>query len=216
MFAIFFDLDGTLCDSVSGVAHTIREIVSAQSVELSTEQVRSVIGPPISEMLRKLLPGIDDQAVLTLEAAFRKAYDEGNWRMFEWFPGVKQTVQRLHQQGCRLFIFTNKPEKAAQRIIDSERLGSYFEAVLGKDSIDQGYRSKTEMLRDLLMRYRVDISRAMVVGDGEEDLQAAQSLGLPFVFASYGYGSALETSGAHFEQIAHFQELIEICNRGLQ
>jgi phosphoglycolate phosphatase len=212
--AIFFDLDGTLCDSLPGVAETMRAVVSADAPQITMEQVRSVIGPPVAVMLRKLLPHLDDAAVAALEAEFRRLYDSENWRKFRFFNGVEKTIQALHQQGCQLFVFTNKPAGAARRMIDSAGLGLYFEAVVSKDSRTPVYVSKAEMLQDLLMRYKVDLTDAIVVGDGQEDMEAARSSNLPFVFARYGYGAASAAGGA-FHAIDQFQDIIEICNRGL-
>jgi phosphoglycolate phosphatase len=212
--AIFFDLDGTLCDSLPGIVASIRAALPPANGKITTERIRSIIGPPISTMFRRLIPGIDENEARDLEAKFRSAYDGGCWREFAWYAGVEQTISSLHSRGFRLFVFTNKPQAAARRMIESSPLSSCFEAVVTKDSKIPPYESKTEMLRDMLLRYKVDTRRALVVGDGEEDLQAARELQLPFVFAEYGYGSKPEANGARAGHINQFQELVEICNRG--
>ncbi len=211
----FFDLDGTLCDSLPGVAETICSVGSAYTAELTAEKVRAVIGPPVSVMLEKLLPGIGEATIRDLEGAFRKLYDGGNWRMFNWFPGVVETLARLHKQGCRLFVFTNKPYKAARQMVASGCLEGYFEDVMSRDSRTPPFASKAEILRSLIKQHKVDTTHALVVGDGEEDWQAAQKIGIPFVFARYGYGTGIESNSVcSAQQIHQFHDLIEICNRG--
>ena len=60
MESILFDLDGTLVDTSPGVGHALREAIVAvmPGRETSIPNVRSLIVPPIGDMLKKALPSM--------------------------------------------------------------------------------------------------------------------------------------------------------------
>lgn len=185
---MIFDLDGTLIDSLPGIASSIGVALRDHPCMVSAEHVRQLIGPPVREVLRAIagnLPAVDlDRA----EAAFRADYDGKGWRKSELFPDGQYVVNRLYEDGFPLYIFTNKPQMAAKRILTELGVHQLFQAILSKDSRTPSYQSKAEMLVDLVTQHRLQKSQSIVIGDSHEDLQAARAMGMQFIFAMYGYG----------------------------
>jgi len=57
---IFFDLDGTLVDSVPGVQYAIQKAWQTIYPGIPCEDIRKLMGPPVREMFRRLAPRADE------------------------------------------------------------------------------------------------------------------------------------------------------------
>jgi phosphoglycolate phosphatase len=186
--SIIFDLDGTLVDSLPGITAAIRYALRDYNVEVNSGQLRELIGPPIREILGKLAVSASESDLIVAEREFRSAYDSTHWKEAYLFTTARETLQALERFGVRLFLFTNKPENAATRILKELDLDSVFFDRMSRDSREPAFANKAEMLRELMAKHGLRAESAMVVGDSLEDFYAAQEWGVPFVFARYGYG----------------------------
>ena len=119
--SIIFDLDGTLVDSLPGITAAIRYALRGYDVEIDSGQIRELIGPPIREILRKLVVSASESDLIVAEREFRTAYDSSHWKEAYLFTTARETLQALERFGVRLFLFTNKPEKAATRTLRRAR-----------------------------------------------------------------------------------------------
>jgi phosphoglycolate phosphatase len=77
--AALFDLDGTLVDSLPGIAFSVDAAIAESGLPVRRTDLRPLIGPPIREIFRQLLPQADALHLSSLEAAFRTSYDTGGW-----------------------------------------------------------------------------------------------------------------------------------------
>ncbi len=188
--ALVFDLDGTLIDSLPGIAASLEVAFRAAGKPLPQRDLRTIIGPPIRKIALALDPSLAEHEVETIALAFRAHYDTEGWRATVLFPQVGQILRRLQRAGTRLFIVTNKPRLATQQILQLFELEPLFEGIFTRDSRTPQYASKAEMLGDVLARYALPPSESLMVGDTHEDQQAAAANGLHFAHAVYGYGAA--------------------------
>lgn len=186
--SLFFDLDGTLVDSLPGIAYSLEQAFKVCERVMLQPVVREMIGPPIPTIIAQLSGCTDDQEILDLVAAFRTSYDSKGWTKTLVFPEVRDTLQSLAEAGAQLYVFTNKPTEIAKRIIFQCGLGGLLQEIRSRDSRVPAYLSKAEMLRDMMERDHIDKHHSAVVGDSLEDSNAAKMLDQQFFFASYGYG----------------------------
>ena len=208
---IFFDLDGTLIDSLPGIVFSIQSALRSVGRVVTEEQVRPLIGPSIKRILEQIAGSSPPVDIDYLHGEFRKSYDSQGWAKTRLFPGVLETLASLKARGNRLFVFTNKPAHATATIVRQLQMGDYFEQVLSRDSRTPPYVSKTEMLRELMEQHGVHCNSAAVVGDSSEDLAAAREIGLPFYFLSCGYGSLTkEQLSGRVTAVNDFQQLLQL------
>ena len=84
--AVIFDLDGTLIDSLPGIEFSVKAAFDACGVHGTTNDLHSMIGPPIRTILEQAGNVTDERELLDLEKAFRKSYDDEGWKMSTCYP----------------------------------------------------------------------------------------------------------------------------------
>ena len=197
-----FDMDGTLLDSLPDLAECCREILAQCSLPLlSDTQVRGMVGHGVQALVERALQAALEQKAkesgampampLSTEEAvsrFMAAYTPRATRLSRLFPGAEDALRHLHAQGWLLAVCTNKPEKAARRILSDFNLTSLFASVGGGDSF-AARKPDARHLLGTIAQAGGSAPMSVMVGDMPPDYLAAQGVGCPFVFAGWGYGA---------------------------
>src|SRR5262245_44872464 len=103
---IFFDLDGTLADSLPGLEASIQEALMSTGRKLRVSDLRPFIGPGIRTILKNLEQDLTETDLDSMEQCFRASYDTNGVRSTMLFPEVKPTLGRLKGSGAQLFLVT--------------------------------------------------------------------------------------------------------------
>ena len=178
---LIFDLDGTLVDSKAGILSSLSQALFKITGEKKVIS-KLPIGPPISEMTKKILPDATPEIIAAVVAQFRSEYDERGWKEYCLYPTVQETLAKLSQTHT-LSIATNKPEKPTEKILKNSGLKPFFRDVFCHGSTN--FTDKKEMLRLLVTQ---SSQTAIMIGDSLDDLAAAKYNDIPFIYCSYGYG----------------------------
>jgi phosphoglycolate phosphatase len=98
------------------------------------------------------------------------------------YPGVKETMAQLAKKH-RLFIVSNSQCGYPELCIEKLGLGDYISGHLcfGDTGTEKG-----ETIRRLMQQH--NIQSAVYIGDTQGDCDAAAHAGIPFIFATYGFG----------------------------
>lgn len=211
---IFFDLDGTLVDSLPGIEFSVREALRACGLPPPSQGLREMIGPPIREILARISNVRDESTLHRLERSFRASYDDEGWRRAVCFPGADQVLRISREQGTQLFVVSNKPRHISLKILERERIIDYFEAIVTRDSRSPHYGGKQEMIESLLQERGIARERCLVVGDTTEDASAAAVVGIKFIWMTHGYGT-LESAVPVAHRVENFSQLLPLITREL-
>jgi phosphoglycolate phosphatase len=191
---VLFDLDGTLLDSIPGIAWSVKAAFRAAGLPERSFDLRQSIGPPIRTILSRAAATEDPALLDQLERHFRASYDSQGWRRTACFPGTRELLDAMKANGHRLFIISNKPRHIAAKILEALDLASYFEQLYTRDSVKPPFASKANMLDALLADHRLAAVDCVMVGDTMEDADASALHRIGFIFMEHGYG---ELSLAH-------------------
>lgn len=199
---LLLDLDGTLVDSMADLAGTLNQLRDELGREpISGDQVKAMVGDGVAKLVERGLehnsePAPEVCTTAALVKRFLAIYETRLTLETRPYPGVPETLVRLRQNGWRLALCTNKPEAASRRILEALELASLFEAVSGGDSFAERKPAAGHLL-DTLAAMAAGSGRAVMIGDGPNDLLAGRNAGLPVVLVSYGYSKVpVETLGA--------------------
>lgn len=189
--SIVFDLDGTLWDSIGGIAASWNEALAEHFPDvprrLSAEDVQAVLGKTIPEIGRIFFPGLAQARIEEIMAYCCEAESEylavHGGRLY---PGVERTLETLHAR-YRLFIVSNCHASYIPCFFRAHGLGRFF---ADYECYGRTQAPKSESIR--LLCGRNGLRGPVYVGDTAGDARAAHSAGLPFVYAAYGFGETDE------------------------
>jgi phosphoglycolate phosphatase len=202
---IIFDLDGTLVDSLPGIAYSIQAALRACGFPPVAQDLAPLIGPPVRDILATVSGASGGGLLDRLEHSFRASYDAEGWRRTVCLPGVPNMLWNLMTSGIDLYVATNKPALPTKRILRELNLDGFFNEAACRDSRKPSYASKAAMLLDLLARHEMDPAACLMVGDTAEDWRAAEAAGIDCVIA--GDGNSLPQG---CRRIANWDELNEM------
>ena len=202
-----FDLDGTLVDSAPDLAEavdlTLRELGRAPA---GLEKVRPWVGNGAKVLIRRALadkrdwqpPRPEDDALIdsALEIFF-KHYRHTNGKHAHVYPGVKECLDHLSSCGCRMGVVTNKPQQFVAPLLEQTGLADYFELTLGGDALPEKKPEPAPVLH-AMKELHGTVGTTVMIGDSDNDVNAALAAGIPCVAVRYGYnsGAAIDSLGA--------------------
>jgi pyrophosphatase PpaX len=183
-FAVLFDLDGTLIDSIGLILASMEYAYEGRAHRPSTEEWVAAIGTPLDGMLRRWAR--DDADVAHLRARYREYTLIHHDAMTTAYPGAVETVRELHAAGHPLAIVTSKLEVGARRSLTYLGIEQCFTAVIGLDSTTR-HKPDPEPVRHALVRLGgIAPGRALFVGDSVHDVHSGNAAGVATAAALWG------------------------------
>ena len=209
--AIFFDLDGTLVDSVSDIRACLLTILDEHALHADGMADKFRVGHPLECMIRVMIPTITEDQLASVIVSFRSHYDQSEYLCTHSYPGIDALLKELTSIELPLFVATNKPFLPSSRIIDKMGWSRVFKSLLSPDIVDGKRYSKTQLLQMTSHAHGYHPERCLMVGDLPEDTEAARNAGFRSVAVSWGYGDAasLGASGADWI-VAEPWEILEV------
>lgn len=192
--AIVFDLDGTLTDSAPAIRTALNAVWRDRGrPPVSLETVIGYVGDgpgPLIERARAALDlPCDVQASQDDTRAFLAAYAAGGPGGAP-YPGALETLQALKRDGWRLAVCTNKPQTAAETLLDALGFAPMLNGVVGGDAVARRKPDPAHALAALDLMPGVTAEEGVLVGDGMQDVTSAEAAGMSAIAAAYGYGGA--------------------------
>ena len=181
---IVFDWDGTLADSTSIIARSIREALRDMGEAVPDEDAaRYVIGLGLTDALRTVAPSLPIARHSELVAHYRKHYlaAEQDIPMFE---GAVALLDELDRAGYFLGVATGKSRMGLDRVLTKNGLATRFHATR---CADEGLpKPHPEMLLHVMDRLGVEPDATLMIGDTTHDLLLAKNAGVRAVAVTYG------------------------------
>jgi phosphoglycolate phosphatase len=152
---------------------------------MTTEISSSLMGKTMPEIGAVLFPDMTEEARMSIVDDFG---DEEVKYLSEHgavlYDGVEETLSSL-ERDYDLYIVSNCQDGYVPAFLNAHNMEHHFKDIemSGRTGMDKGEHIK------LLMEGN-DIKKAVYVGDTEGDENAARYAGIPFIWASYGFGKA--------------------------
>lgn len=186
--SIIFDLDGTLWDSTGCVCAIWNRVLNKYediSLMIAQETVSKMMGKTMDEIGKTLFPNLTEERRQQIIADFGN--EEVNYLSQKGailYEGLEETLQILSLD-YNLYIVSNCQDGYVDAFLHAHQLESYFKdyEMSGRTGLDKGHNIKLIMKRNT-------IDQAFYVGDTEGDEDASRFAGIPFIYASYGFGQA--------------------------
>ena len=200
---ILFDLDGTLTDSGEGIINCVIYALERFGLPVpSRDALRYFVGPPLHESFIKqgVLADRAEEAV----AVYRERYIPIGKFENTPYPGIRELLESLKEQGHQLYVATSKPEQISIDILEHFDLSKYFDLICGA-TMDTS-RTNKEAVISYLLEQSGTSEQIIMVGDTKFDVIGAKAHGIPCIGVSWGYGETAELKEAGASAIADTPE----------
>lgn len=187
---IIFDMDGTLWDSAQNVAKSWNMVLVEKKIDrapITMEDMHRVMGKTMDVIAEILFPQLErDEKIELLHQCCLAENDYLREHGGILYPKVKETLARL-KENYHLYIVSNCQVGYIEAFLDYYGLQDLIEDTqcYGQNELPKG-----DNIRILYDRNGLDA--AVYVGDIEGDYEASKKAGIPFIHASYGFGTISE------------------------
>jgi len=209
---ILFDLDGTLTDSGIGITNSVMYALDKYGIKVSDRsELRRFIGPPLRDSFENYYGLSKEEAKIAVEY-YREYYrDKGIFENLV-YDGLEGLLKRLKDNSKILIVATSKPEVFAKQILEHFDIAKYFTYIAGSN-LDGTRVKKDEVIKYALESCNIiDLSKAIMIGDRENDIIGAKEVGINSIGVLFGYGDRyeLEKAGADFivDTVADIGEIL--------
>ena len=182
-----FDLDGTLADTSQDIIDSLA-VICESLLGRKPALDSSWIGPPLSDMIRRIEPGVSSGQIAQITQLFREKYMESGFSATSLYPGIVDVLSSLRQQRFLLYVATNKSMKLTKAILGKAGILSMFQGIWTSDALG-GVLSKEQMVRELVSFHGTVPAETILVGDSPADIRAALDNGSVAAAAGWGYGN---------------------------
>ena len=204
---IIFDLDGTLINSVGGIAESVNKTRLDLGFEpLPESLITTFTGDGAKKLLERSLA--DVKSPIPLDDAVQlmvKNYASNPTCNTYLYPGVKEGLEKLKENKLKLAVVSNKPQLVSDKILDNLGIRDLLDDNIGGEA---GFPLKPapDAMLYLLHKYSANAANSYIAGDNHTDLNAAANAGMKSIFCRYGFGEKLDAVST--VEVDDFNQLI--------
>lgn len=180
--AFFFDFDGVIADTVDIKTEAFGSLFKKYGKDIQqkvTDYHRDNGGVSRYEKFKYyyknlLNKEIDQKIMNKLNKDYSNLVAE---KVIEapYIKGIIPFLKKLNKENKVCFVISGTPQKEIQYILKHKKINSMFRDAAGSP------KNKTENLRILLRKHRIDPMRAIFFGDAKSDYEAARDNRIEFV-----------------------------------
>lgn len=209
MTSIIFDLDGTLIDSAPDIHAGIAQLLQEERLApLDLATVQSFIGNGVPVLIERVMQhcfgSVDPARRDSFIARFMAHYSAAPTALTRLYPGVKDALVQLQDEGHAIGLCTNKPAAISRAILAGLDVAQHFQAIIGGDSVGAKKPDPAPLHAAVEALGR---RAATYVGDSEIDATAAAAASLPFLLFTEGYRKRPVAEIAHLASFSDFRSL---------
>ena len=185
---VLFDLDGTLVDSAPDLCASLNRIRRSENLApLPYNVLREYAGSGARGLLKIGFDITDqDPRFPELKERFLSDYQNHCAEKVCCFDGIEQTLEEIEQAGWQWGVVTNKFSNFTIPIM--KKLGLYDRACVIISGDETGkLKPHPDNMLVALNKMRALPQETPYVGDDIRDSKVAQTLGMPFAAATWGY-----------------------------
>jgi phosphoglycolate phosphatase len=193
---ILFDLDGTLVETAPEILDAVNDSLRRFDLpQVTLQQVSDWIGHGTRELLVQALSLVtgsglqvvrQSRLLAELVAVYDCFYKQRCGTRSQLYPQVRESLQRLREQGVRLGVVTNKEGRYTQVVLEVHQLGAMFDRVICGDTLATK-KPDPSGVAQCLTQLGVAASRTLFVGDSSIDAATARNAGVAVWLLPYGY-----------------------------
>ncbi|MCI0445501.1 HAD-IA family hydrolase [bacterium] len=179
--AIVFDRDGTLFDSLPVILQAFNYGIEPFTSKRPTPEAWfEAFGPAEPEVMGVFIPA--EHKAGAYDRFFQ--YYRDHFHEIALFPGVRELLQRIHDSGSRIALFTGAGRETAEYCLKQQNVLQYFDELITGDSVLRP-KPDPEGILKAMMVLNAGAAETLVVGDAGADVLAGQRAGATSALARW-------------------------------
>ena len=201
MNALIFDLDGTLVESLPGIAASLNRALSLHGIPGHNDAaVRNFIGDGAKKLVERALTGVSrinllDSVLENFAADYAISWPDGT----AVYPGLPELLADLKAREIPLAVLSNKPHAFTVEIVAKLFPENTFSVILGNRE-DLLHKPDPAGALEVAMKLGASPGNCTLIGDSTMDLDTAKNAGMKSIAVTWGYHDRDRLSAA--DQIA--------------
>ncbi|HEU4341780.1 MAG TPA: HAD-IA family hydrolase [Candidatus Binatia bacterium] len=184
---VMFDLDGTLANTGQDLTDAVNYTRAHFNLSpLPQTLIVSHVGRGVEHLLKHALPEESPNRFREVMAVFLAHYEKHLLDKTVLYPNVHVALNYF--QNKRRAVVSNKVHRFTLAVLRGLGVEKQFDAILGGDSVSEK-KPHPALLNCALERFRIRASDALMVGDGDIDIEAGRRAGVLTCGVTYGLGS---------------------------
>ena len=199
-YGIIFDLDGTLADTMDDLKTAINSTLAILGYEPRAKfELLNFINNGSREFVRRSLPTAVQTEDFIIDSAleiYGQEYEKCFCDKTRAFTGIYETVQVLKNEGFKLGVLSNKPDRFVKTIVAKLFGFNTFDFVLGQCDLPTKPNPASALYVAKMLK--VKPTKCIFVGDSDVDMLTACNAKTIPVGVAWGYRPAdvLRENGA--------------------
>ena len=186
--AVFFDLDGTLIDSLEDLAGSCNSVLEANGfAPHPVDAYRFFVGDGVENLVRRAAAREISESTLTrLLAGMRKEYTARWARVTKPYSGIVHMLTRLEKARIPLAVLSNKPHDMTVLTVRHFFPDTPFAAIQGSP---KGGKAKPDPSLALALAAQLNLApeRILFLGDTRTDMMTGTAAGMCPVGVLWGF-----------------------------
>ena len=182
---LLFDLDGTVADTDEMIVETMNILYDLYRDGRRTpkEEIYYFSGPPIYETLDKEFPGCDLEF---MHQEFRRVSLQLYPKTVTAYPGCRETLIKLKEEGYKLGIITNKIHSSTLFCLDLIGLKDIFDVLVCYDDVSHPKPHQEAIYKAMNELNVSDLQKILYIGDNKLDFLTAVNAGVDCALVTWG------------------------------
>ena len=210
--AVIFDLDGTVSDTVSTIAHFGNMALEHYGLpRIDTEKYKYFAGDGKVVLLHRMLEyhnADTEEMFKKIEEKYDAEYEADPIYITKPFDGIIDELKKLKERGIKLAILSNKPDNVTI-MVARQLFGDLFDIVHGKRE-NIATKPNPEGTIMLMEELGVTAEECVFVGDTNVDIFTAKNADMKSIGVLWGFRDEKELSSAKADYI--IEKTSEIFN----
>lgn len=187
--AVIFDLDGTLLNTLDGLADSTNYALSKFGYPTRTiEEVRQFVGNGVAKLIERAIPeGKNNSNFEKCLSVFKENYAQNMYNKTAPYNGIIEMLSNLKSKGIKIAVVSNKFDLAVKELCKK-----YFEEFIdfaAGENEAQGIKKKPapDTVISVLNEFNFAPEDAVYVGDSDVDIMTAKNSKMPCISVTWGF-----------------------------
>lgn len=192
--SVLFDLDGTLLNTIPDLTDGVNGMRLEMGLPpLRQDIISTYVGKGSEVLVRRALQDrlqpdepLDPQRLSQGMELFYQYYHTVNGDKTVIYEGVLEGLKAFREQGAKMAVVTNKPHEFTEPLLVRTGLAGFFEHAVSGDTCE---RKKPDPmpLQHACRLLNARPESTLMIGDSQNDVQAARAAEIAVVAVPYGY-----------------------------